>query len=125
MKFNKKLFVVVICLVISLVTIFFTYKKSSIEFLNNYKAVFIGEKENIIYRTYIYKINNGQANLGFKYINTKEENNKEKIVKKGEFDWTDGAFIIAKKHGAYDYVKLPSNDKKYSIEEFQKMFIMD
>ena len=43
----------------------------------------------------------------------------------GKFDWTDGAFIIAKKHGAYSYVTLPNDVKIYTIEEFQHMFIMN
>ena len=80
----------------------------------------------------IYKIDNGKTNMGFEYINT--ENNTKywgctewiiKIIDEGKFDFTDGAFKAAKEFGAYDYVTIPGDDKKYSIEEFQSMFIMN
>ena len=35
------------------------------------------------------------------------------------------AFMAAKEHGAYSYVTLPNDNKTYTIEEFQSMFIMN
>ena len=63
--------------------------------------------------------------MGFKYINTITIKGESKIKDKGEFSWTDGAFIVAKKHGAYDYVEIPGDTKRYTIEEFQGRFIMN
>ena len=94
--------------------------------------MFHGGSGEVTKSTYIYKIDNGHANMGFKYINT--ENHTEswgssewitKIVDEGEFDFTDGAFVVAKKHGAYSYVVEPGNDKTYTIEEYQNRFIMN
>ena len=99
---------------------------------NNYIAIFHGGVGEQTYETYIYKIDNGRVNMGFKYINVTSTTEswgsskwKHKINDKGEFDWTDGAFIVAKKHGAYSYVTLPNDNKIYTIEEFQSMFIMN
>ena len=102
------------------------------EIPSGYIAVFHGGVGEQTYETYIYKIDNGQANMGFNYINTistteswGSPNWNVKIVKKGSFDWTDGAFIVAKDHGAYSYVTLPNSTNTYSITEFQGMFIMN
>lgn len=97
---------------------------------NNYIAVFHGGSGEQTYSTYIYKINNGHINSGFKYINTTNTdlgNSKRdiKITSKGTVDWTDGVFIVAKNNNAYSYVKLPNDAKRYTIEEFQSMFIMN
>ena len=86
-------------------------------------AIFHDNKDT--YRTYIYKEDTGQANMGFRYINAVGHGKSYKILSKGYFDFTDGAFKVAKEHGAYSYVTIPGNDKKYSIEEFQSMFIMN
>ena len=63
--------------------------------------------------------------MGFRYINAVGHGKSYKILSEGYFDFTDGAFKVAKEHGAYSYVTVPDNDKKYSIEEFQSMFIMN
>ena len=97
-----------------------------------YLFVFHGGRGKVTTSTYIYKIDNGQANMGFKYINT--TNHPEswdssnviiKIVDEGEFDFSDGAFAVAKTHGAYTYVMEPGNDKQFTIEEYQNRFIMN
>ena len=88
-------------------------------------AVAIFHDSNDINRTYIYKEDNGQANMGFRYINAIGHGKSYKIFSTGVFDFTDGAFEIAKEHGAYNYVTVPGNERKYSIEEFQSMFIMN
>ena len=86
------------------------YKKepSNDKIPENYIAVFNGGSGEMTYSTYIYKIDNKQANYGFKYINTtnttKSWGSSEweiKITDKGKFDWTDGAFIVAKENNAY------------------------
>ena len=48
-----------------------------------------------------------------------------KITDSGEVTWTDDVFPVAKKHGAYSYVKIPNDDKTYTIEEFQERFLMN
>ena len=98
----------------------------------DYIAEFCGGSGEMIYSTYIYKIDNGHANMGFKYINT-ESHTKfwgssewiVKIVDEGEFDFTDGAFIVAREHGAYSYITEPGNEKNFTIEEYQGRFIMN
>ncbi len=92
----------------------------------------IGGSGEITYSTYIYKIDNGQANYGFKYINTTNTTAsygssewKVKITGKGEVSWTDDVFLVAKNNGAYQYVNLPNSDKIFSIEDFMVMFMMD
>ena len=87
----------------------------------DYVAIFHGEKGSTKYETYIYKIDNDQANYGFKYINVVNNN----VTKRGELTWTDEAFSVARENNAYSYVTLPNSNKKYSIEEFQKMFLMN
>lgn len=89
---------------------------------DDYIAVFHGKTGEM---TYIYKTNNNHANMGFKYINTISTKGNVEIKDSGEVTWTDDVFSIAKKHGAYDYVKIPNDDKIYSIEEFQKRFLMN
>jgi len=134
MKNKKMIFIgitlVVIVLILSVTVYVYKYNSSNIP--NDYIAVFHGGAGEITYSTYIYKIDNDQANYGFKYINTtnttKHWGSSEwnvKITKRGEFDWTDGAFIVAKKNNAYSYVTIPNSDETYSIEEFQGMFIMN
>lgn len=95
-------------------------------------ATFHGGSGEQTYETVIYKIPNGQANMGFKYENktctTKSWGATEwecRLVKTGEVTWTDDVFTVAKLHGAYSYVTLPNDSKTYSISEFEKMFIMD
>lgn len=98
----------------------------------DYIAVFHGGAGELTYSTYIYKIDNGQANYGFRYINTtnttKHWGSPEwniKITDKGKFSWTDGAFKVAKENNAYSFVTLSNDEKIYTIEEFQSMFIMN
>lgn len=107
-------------------------KDKSDQIPDNYLFVFHGGSGEVTRSTYIYKIDNGHDNMGFKYINT--ENNTKywgstewiiKIVDEGEFDFTDGAFVVAKEHGAYSYIKEPNNEKTYTIEEYQSRFLMN
>lgn len=101
------------------------------EIPNDYIAIFNGEIGKTTYSTYVYKINNGQANYGFKYINTVnttvslESSQYSKVIKKGKVEWTEDILTVAKENNAYSYVKLPNDDTKYSVEEFAEMFLMD
>ena len=106
-----------------------TYKYSNYE---TELAVFHGGSGEVTYNTYIYKINSGHANMGYKYRNetctTKSWGSSEwkcHDVKTGQFTWTDDAFEIAKSHGAYSYVTIPGDKKTYTINEFAKIFMMD
>ena len=130
-----KIFIGVTVFFIAVVLLFLVFKKDVYygdEIPDDYIAVFHGGAGEITYSTYIYKIDNGQANYGFEYINTTNTTKfwgssewKVKITDNGKFNWTDGAFTIAKKNNAYSYVKIPGDKKTYSIEEFQSMFIMN
>ena len=130
-----KIFIGIIVFFIAVVLLFLVFKKDVYygdEIPDDYIAVFHGGAGEITYSTYIYKIDNGQANYGFEYINTTNTTKfwgssewKVKITDKGKFNWTDGTFTIAKKNNAYSYVKIPGDKKTYSIEEFQSMFIMN
>ncbi len=90
---------------------------------NNYIFKFAGNKTEDTHYTYIYKIDNGKQNYGFKYINTKIENNLEEIILIGELGWTDEVFDLALNNNAYDYVLIPNDDTMYSIEEFKNIFL--
>ena len=128
-------FVTILMILVVFISMYLVNKDSLIisnEVPNDYIAVFHGGVGELTYSTYIYKIDNNQANYGFKYINTtnttKHWGSSEwnvKVTKKGEFSWTDGAFTVAKKNNAYSYVKIPGDKNTYSIEEFQSMFIMN
>lgn len=106
--------------------------EKSDEIPDGYLFVFHGGSGEVTKSTYIYKIDNEHMNMGFKYINTENHTkfwgSDERIIKiidKGEFLFTDGAFSVAYENGAYDYIKLRNSDKIYTIEEFQGMFIMN
>lgn len=98
----------------------------------NYIAIFNGGAGEITYSTYIYKIDNGQANYGFKYINTTNTTvswgSSEwnvRITGRGEVGWTDEVFKVAEDNFAYSYVQLPNDTKTYTIDEFMSMFLMN
>lgn len=134
---NKKIVLIflVLIIVIALGTIgYLVYLKyqNNNDIPNDYIAIFHGGEGEQTYETYIYKIDNGHANFGFKYINVTStteswgsSNWKHKINSKGKFDWTDGAFKIAEEHGAYSYVTIPNDDKIYTIQEFRDRFSLD
>lgn len=122
----------IVLLIFGCLLLIFIKRNTSDIIPNDYIAKFYGGTGELIYETYIYKIDNGKTNMGFKYINVTKNtqswgssNWKYKINNKGEFDRTDGAFMVAKKHGAYSYVKVPNNDKIYTIEEFKNIFVMN
>ena len=128
-------FITVLMMVVVTISMYLVNKDSLIisnDIPDDYIAVFHGGVGELTYSTYIYKIDNGQANYGFKYINTTNTTKywgssewNVKVTKKGKFDWIDGAFTVAKENNAYSYVKIPGDKNTYSIEEFQSMFIMN
>ena len=125
------IFIFVLILIIFGLCFYFKYKNNG-NVPDDYLAIFHGGSGEVTYSTYIYKIDNGHANYGFRYINTvnstKSWGSSEwnvKVVGKGEVTWTDEVFSVAKKNGAYQYVALPNSDKTYSIDEFQRMFLMN
>ena len=98
----------------------------------NYIAVFNGGAGEQTYSTYIYKIDNGYNNYGFRYINT--TNTTEHygspnwyvvVTETGKFNFPIDAFSIAKKNYAYSYVKVPGENNTYSIREFKRMFLLN
>lgn len=138
---NKRIFLIIVILVISAIIVsglFIVINKKSTDTINNdeipdeYIAIFHGGVGEVTYQTYIYKINNGEANRGFNYINatsttvswgSSEWNTK--ITKRGSVEWTDNVFEVAKENNAYSFVTLPNSDKAYSIEEYMNMFLMN
>lgn len=100
------------------------------EIPQDYLFVFNGGSWEVTYSTYIYKIDNGHSNYGFKYINTTNTTKSygsseivQKITKTGTLMWTEEVFTVAKKNNAYSYVLV--RGKKYTPEEFAPMFLMD
>lgn len=122
---NKKYLIIVGLFVVVIIFSLLTILKGGSGKSLSEDAIAIFHDSNDINRTYIYKEDNGQANMGFRYINAIGHGKSYKIFSTGVFDFTDGAFEIAKEHGAYNYVTVPGNERKYSIEEFQSMFIMN
>ena len=101
-------------------------------YMKNELATFHGGVGEVTYETVIYKIDNNKSNLGFIYENktctTKSWGSTEKTcrtTKTGEVTWTDDVFPVAKANGAYSYVTRPNDNRTYTIEEFEKIFIMD
>ena len=96
---------------------------------SGYIAVFTGEdtSHSIKHYTYIYKIDNGAGNYGFDYINTSINTKTGGEYKwgQGSVMWTDDVFPVAQANKAYDYVMIPGDDTKYTIEEFMERFLMD
>lgn len=133
---NKFKFIIVIIIFIILLIIgglvVLNKKNVNSEIPDNYIAIFHGGVGERTHETYIYKIDNGHSNYGFEYINVTSttefwgsSNWIHEITDRGKFDWTDGAFLIAEKNGAYSYVTIPNDNKIYTIEEFQSRFLMN
>lgn len=138
---NRKIIWLVVLLVISVIIvigILVVINKNGRNDVNKdkipdgYIAVFHGGVGERTHQTYIYKINNGQANYGFNYINvtsttifygSPQWNNQ--ITERGLVEWTDNVFEIAKKNGADSFVTLPNSDKIYTIEEYRQIFLMN
>ena len=140
MKKIKKYFgLIMILIIIALIVsyILITIKKSGDNTDNDkvpdgYIAVFHGGSGEITYETYIYKINNKQANSGFNYVNVTKTTThwgssewNTKITKSGSVQWTDNIFEVARENNAYSCVTLPNSNKIYTIEEYMQTFLMN
>lgn len=138
---NKKIFwLIMILIIIALMVsyILVTINKNSKDNTDNdkipdgYIAVFHGGSGEITYETYIYKINNKQANSGFNYVNVTKTTThwgssewNTKITKSGSVQWTDNVFEVARENNAYSCVTLPNSNKIYTIEEYMQTFLMN
>jgi len=111
---------------------------------DSYIMIFHNEDDTV--RTYIYKTKAtittyqhgeevieelDQPNMGFRYVNTKItkkgvffKKEIEEETDRGDLTWTDDCFSAASKNKAYAYV-TDQNNKKYSIEEYMGMFLMN
>ena len=136
-KRNKKITIAVvasaiIAAIIIILLILFNNRSSILNIVpDGYVAVFHGGGAEVTRETYIYKDNNGEPNRGFTYVSTETiwgvdpENARTEILKRGSFEWTDGAFSVAEENRAYSYVTIPGDNKTYTIEEFMNRFLMD
>ena len=106
-------------------------EKSTAEIPTDYIAVFYGIADDSSPETYIYKVDNDQDNYGFRYINVSRSSfgidhiERVTIIGEGEVGWTDEVFSVAQANNAYDYVTVPGDSAKYTIDEFMEMFLMD
>lgn len=135
-KPNKKttiislIIITVIATIVAIILLFNSNRMNNV-IPDGYIAVFHGGGAEVTRETYIYKKDNDHANYGFTYINTETiwgvnpENATKKILGHGSFDWTDGAFTVAKENNAYNYVTVPNSNQTYTIEEFMSRFLMD
>ena len=127
---------IIIALMVSYILV--TINKNSKDNTDNdkipdgYIAVFHGGSGEITYETYIYKINNKQANSGFNYVNVTKTTThwgssewNTKITKSGSVQWTDNIFEVARENNAYSCVTLPNSNKIYTIEEYMQTFLMN
>ena len=129
---RNALIIVLLATMLTCVLMLFIKNDNNEKIPDDYIAIFHGGAGEQTYKTYIYKIDNGEANRGFKYINLTSTteywgspNWINQINDEGEFNWTDEAFIVAEKHGAYSFVTIPNDYKTYTIEEFQARLIMN
>lgn len=136
MKKRKILLPLIGLIIIALVTslIFYINKSNKVSYSvpDGYIAIFHGGTGEVVFETYIYKQDNGQANSGFDYINVTKTTTswgspdwKAKVTKRGSVQWTDDVFEVAKQNNAYSYVTLPNGDKTYTIERYREMFMMN
>lgn len=121
---------IIIILIGTIIALVFKFDNKNNNIPDNYMVVFHGGSGEITYSTYIYKIDNGQANNGFKYVNTTNTTSSwgssdisKKITETGVVTWTDECFKVAKNNNAYSYVEFKG--KTYTIDEFASMFLMN
>jgi hypothetical protein len=107
----------------------------SLNYINNketvipsdYKVLFRGDNYNTIYTTYVYEVRIHKK-IKYKYINTKIDINifdntysKEEIISKGKASTLDKIYDIAFEYNSYNYAKLKSSKKRYTIDEIKKV----
>ena len=132
MKKRYFILLAIIIAIIQIVFVVYSYNQDQdIELSDNYIAVFKGETGERVNSTYVYVKYKGKGKKKkkqYKYINTVSTLNgydstswSEEITKKGTLKKNKKIYEIAKKHGAYSYVKYEDGNI-YSIEDFKKMF---
>ena len=95
---------------------------------DNYIAAFKAEDAETVKTTYLYQKKSGKK-IKYQYVNTiittdpyDDTITQEKIVKTGKLKKKKDIFKIAKKHGAYSYVRIKEDDNIHSIEELEGMW---
>lgn len=123
---NKKVWFLVFDILITLGVIFMILNLINRNRIpDNYMFVFHGEEDTITFETYIYKVEGKGPNMGFDYIDVIVKDGYRKVTKKGTVTWTDEVFGVAYYNNAYSYVTYNGSDKKYTIDEFMPMFLMN
>ena len=122
-KIDKKKLNTILCILIGIGIVVIVgiliYNAVQATVPSGYKAVFVGEKDKVEYKTYIYKLENDEENYGFKYVDTTDG----KITKKGRAHWTEDVLKAARENNAQDYVL--EDDKKYTIDEYTERFMAE
>lgn len=118
----------VVILGVSMISICLPKNKKTSQVPNDYLAVFQGGSGEITHSTYIYKLDNGKKDCGYKYINTtnitKSWGSSDCDVNKteeGTVVYVKDIFQIAKENNAYSYVTLPGDSKTYTVEEYEEI----
>ena len=107
---KRKISIIIFIIIVIVMAIIIIYNSNKVSVPDNYIAVFIGNN-----KTYFYKIDNEQDNYGYKYISVRSN----KIIDKGDLDWMDDFFTIAKDNDAYS--KVNYKGKEYTIEKFREL----
>ena len=109
--------------------VYFNEKNKDNTIPSDYIIVFKSESAEVVHTTYVYEVVKKKKKTTYKYINTTSTTStydsivaEEKINKKGSTKKKKKVFEIAKKHGAYSYVKDIKEDKIYTIDEYKNVF---
>ena len=131
----KKIYLIILIVILfvsAVATCTFVYineKNKDNTIPSDYIIVFKSESAEVVHTTYVYEVVKKKKNTTYKYINTTSTTStydsivaEEKINKKGSTKKKKKVFEIAKKHGAYSYVKDIKEDKIYTIDEYKNIF---
>ena len=131
----KKIYLIILIVILfvsAVATCTFVYineKNKDNTIPSDYIIVFKSESAEVVHTTYVYEVVKKKKKTTYKYINTTSTTStydsivaEEKINKKGSTKKKKKVFEIAKKHGAYSYVKDIKEDKIYTIDEYKNIF---
>ena len=131
----KKIYLIILIIILfvsAVATCTFVYineKNNDNTIPSDYIIVFKSESAEVVHTTYVYEVVKKKKKTTYKYINTTSTTStydsivaEEKINKKGSTKKKKKVFEIAKKHGAYSYVKDIKEDKIYTIDEYKNVF---
>ena len=131
----KKIYLIILIVILfvsAVATCTFVYingKNKDNTISSDYIIVFKSESAEVVHTTYVYEVVKKKKKTTYKYINTTSTTStydsivaEEKINKKGSTKKKKKVFEIAKKHGAYSYVKDIKEDKIYTIDEYKNIF---